>query len=137
MRLEVTRRTDLAARALLALDEAEGRLKAGQLAAAIGTTGGFLTQVLSPLVQRRWVDSEPGPTGGYATATDIGALSVLDVVEAVEGPTDTGRCVLENRACEAGGTCALHTAWARARRHLLADLAATPLRPSGPKGARR
>ena len=68
MRLEVTRRSDLAIRALLALHAGPERTKAAQLAEQVGTTKGFLTQVMNPLVQQGWVRSEPGPTGGYVAA---------------------------------------------------------------------
>jgi Rrf2 family protein len=134
MRLEVSRRADLATRALLELRARDGRTKAAVLAERVGTTPGFLTQVMAPLVARGWVRSDPGPTGGYrlAGAEDV---SVLDVIEAVEGPTDTGRCVLEDRACAGGrhggaagpAPCALHGPWSEARQQLLATLAATTL----------
>lgn len=127
MRLEVTRRSDLAIRALLALHGRTDRAKAATLADEVGTTKGFLTQVMNPLVQRGWVRSDPGPTGGYAPTYDPDEVSVLAVIEAIEGPIDTGRCVLEDRACAAAGTCALHRPWSQARSHLLDDLGAQPL----------
>lgn len=127
MRLEVTRRTDLATRALLALAERPERTKAAALADRLGTTPGFLSQALTPLVARGWVRSDPGPTGGYTVLTDLGAVSVLDVLEAIEGPTDVARCVLEDRACAGRERCALHDAWSRARSELLRELADTPL----------
>jgi len=127
MRLEVTRRSDLAIRALLALSAATDRTKAAALADQVGTTKGFLTQVMNPLVQQGWVRSDPGPTGGYASAFDPDDISVLAVIEAIEGPVDTGLCVLEDRACAQSGTCALHRPWSRARGHLLADLGAQSL----------
>src|SRR5689334_10773782 len=99
MRLEVTRRSDLAIRALLALRGRAGRTKASRLADEVGTTKGFLTQVMNPLVQQGWVRSDPGPTGGYAADFEPADVSVLAVIEAVEGPVDTGRCVLEDRSC--------------------------------------
>jgi Rrf2 family protein len=135
MRLEITRRTDLATRALLHLSAVEGRVKASVLAEQLGTTPGFLSQAMTPLVGRGWVRSVPGPTGGYELTADPAAISVLEVIESVEGPTDTGRCVLEDRNCAVGGQCALHRAWATARSHLLDDLGATPL--SALVGARR
>lgn len=46
--------------------------------------------------------SEPGPTGGYVVTIDLAEVSVLDVIESVEGPTDTGRCVPEDRPSGAG-----------------------------------
>lgn len=136
MRLEITRRTDLATRALLELDRRGDRAKAAELAGELGTTAGFLSQALSPLVARGWVRSVPGPTGGYALATDPHRLSVLEVIEAVEGPTDTGRCVLEDRPCAGAGPCALHRPWSAARGHLLADLAGTSLADLAGSGAR-
>jgi len=133
MRLEVTRKTDLATRALLELGRAgDGgttatRAKASVLAGRVGTTPGFLSQVISPLAAKGWVRSDPGPTGGYVATLDLDTVSVLDVIEAVEGPTDTGRCVLEDRPCAGGGLCALHVPWLQARGQLLTELAATPL----------
>jgi Rrf2 family protein len=127
MRLEVTRKADLATRALLALASSFERRKASDLADELDASSGFLSQALSPLVARGWVRSDPGPTGGYRITADLDDLSVLDVIEAVEGPTDLARCVLEDRACAGGGLCALHDAWARARGQFLHELAATPL----------
>src|SRR5699024_6924016 len=121
-RLEVTRRSDLAIRALLALSEGPERTKAAQLAEQVGTTKGFLTQVMNPLVQQGWVRSDPGPTGGYVADFEPTEVSILAVIEASEGPVDTGRCVLEDRACASAGTCALHKPWSKARGRLLDDL---------------
>jgi Rrf2 family protein len=127
MRLEITRRADLATRAMLELSATDRRLKSRELAERLDTSAGFLAQAMTPLVDRGWVHSEPGPAGGYLAATDPGDVSVLDVIEAVEGPTETTRCVLEDRACASGGNCALHTPWSRARSQLLAELSSTPL----------
>jgi len=82
---------------------------------------------MAPLVTRGWVESGPGPAGGYLAAVDLGEINVLEVIEAVEGPTDAGRCVLEDRTCLHSGPCVLHQPWSRARSQLLAELAATPL----------
>lgn len=127
MRLEVTRRADLAVRALLVLAEVDGRVKASELARRLGTTPGFVPHVCNPLIERDWVRSEPGPNGGYSAAAPIASLSVLDVIEAVEGPTDTGRCVLVDQPCGVDELCALHSAWAMARAQLLETLANTSL----------
>lgn len=136
MRLEITRRADLALRALRHLADTAsattpGRVAGPDLASAIGTTRQFLPQVMRPLVAQGWVDSEPGPRGGYRLRVDPSALSVLEVIEAVEGPTDDGMCVLRGGPCTAGETCALHEAWTQGRAALLAALAASPVRRNG------
>lgn len=127
MQLSITRRTDLATRALLSLVQSGERRKGSDLAQELDASAGFLAQAMTPLVNRGWVRSEPGPTGGYTAVVTLDDVSVLDVVEAVEGPTDVTRCVLEGRPCSSGGRCALHDAWARARGDLLHELAGTPL----------
>jgi Rrf2 family iron-sulfur cluster assembly transcriptional regulator len=127
MRLEITRRTDLATRALLELDRLGHRTKAADLAVHVGTTAGFLSQALTPAVAAGWVRSDPGPTGGYSLVVQLEQVSVLDVIEAVEGPTDAGRCVLEDRTCNGGGPCALHQPWSRARSLLTQQLADSTL----------
>lgn len=123
----MTRKADLATRTLVALDGAS-RLKAGDLAQALGTTSGFVPQVVGPLVRAGWVRSEPGPAGGYSLSVDLTEISVLDVIEAAEGPTDSGRCVVVDRPCDSANPCVVHDAWVEARRLLLAQLARTSLR---------
>ncbi|MCP5028902.1 MAG: Rrf2 family transcriptional regulator [Actinomycetia bacterium] len=125
MRLEVTRKSDLAVRSLKTLEASRGRMKGPALAEAVGSSSGFVSHVLTPLVRAGWVSSEAGPSGGYSLSVELDDVSLLSVIEAIEGPTDSGRCVLADRPCNDGGTCALHTPWLRARSHLLTELEAT------------
>jgi len=122
MRLEVTRKADLALQAMETLDERAARVSGEGLAESIGTSYQFLPQVMSSLVKKRWVRSTPGPNGGYRLLVSLDDVSVLDVIEAVEGTTDNGECVLTGEPCVTIGPCALHGAWTRAREALLAEL---------------
>ena len=127
MRLEITQRADLAVRALALLKQSPSRLKSADLAAALGTTAGFVPQVMGPLVRAGWVRSVPGPTGGYEPVVVLDALNVLEVVEEVDGPTESGRCVVADRPCDAAASCAVHVAWGRARQELVESLAGLSL----------
>lgn len=135
VRLEITRRADLAVRAMVALAGEERRWKSSELAHALDTTVGFVPQIVGPLVKAGWVRSDPGPTGGYVARVPLADLSVLDVIEAVDGPTDAGRCVVEDRPCGGHERCALHDAWGRARTELTAALSATSLAHLAGRGA--
>jgi len=135
MRLEITRKTNLAISLMSELDRAGRRVSGKDLASAIGTTGPFLAQVIAPLVRREWVTSQSGRTGGYELVADAGNVSVLEVIEAVEGPTDTQSCVMRSGACSASDPCATHEAWSRARTALIKELAATPISNLVPQGA--
>jgi Rrf2 family protein len=46
----------------------------------------FLLKVLKPLVSARILHSVKGPNGGYRLAKAPGDISMLDIVEAVDGP---------------------------------------------------
>jgi Rrf2 family iron-sulfur cluster assembly transcriptional regulator len=104
---------------------AEGRqLKAAELAEALDASSGFVPQVVGPLVKAGWVRSDPGPAGGYSLVVSPAEVSVLEIVEAIDGPTDTGRCVVADMPCGLERPCALHGAWAGARDQLVASLGA-------------
>ena len=122
MRLELTSRTDLALRALRLLAQRGGRIKRADLADDLATTPDFLARVMGPLVHRGWVASVTGPTGGYESLPAATSASVFDVIEAVEGVPEEGRCVLRAGSCDARDQCALHDAWTRARKALTAEL---------------
>lgn len=102
-------------------------MKSTELADSLGSSCGFVSQAMTPLVSKGWVRSDPGPTGGYSVSGSLDHVSVLDVIEAVEGPTDTERCVLEDASCATVGSCALHQPWSRARRQMLDELGRTPM----------
>lgn len=131
MRLTITRKSDLALRALRAMAAREGVVRGEELARTIGTTRAFLSQVMTPLVRARWVDSSPGPLGGYRLRSTSGP-SVLDVIEAMEGPVETRTCVLDpEAACAstwpgAASACALHDAWIRAQQAMREELSRSP-----------
>ena len=127
MRLELSTRTDIALRALRELARRGVRVKRPALAASAGTSPDFLARVMAPLVRSGWVVSEAGRGGGYELAVDLAGVSMLDVIEAVEGTPDDGRCVLRGGPCRDAETCALHDAWSRARGALMDELERTPV----------
>jgi DNA-binding IscR family transcriptional regulator len=77
------------------------------------------------------VQSDPGPTGGYRCQVPLGEINVLQVIEAVDGATDIGRCVVADRPCQAAEPCVLHVAWAVARNELVDVLQSTPMSSVG------
>lgn len=127
MRLELSRRSDLALRALRHLSATRQRVKRPELAEAVGSTPDFLARVMGPLVAAGWVISEPGRSGGYQISASAYRASVLDLIERTEGAPDDGTCVLRGGPCEATARCALHDPWIRARAALMSELARTPV----------
>lgn len=129
MRLELTKKTDLAIQAIQYLCEVSDHalVSGADVAAEIGTTTNFLPQIMTVLVRHGWVASTPGRSGGYRLVEEPDQISVLAIIEAVEGPTVTGRCVLRGAPCPVTATCALHAPWNQARDALLSELDGIPL----------
>jgi Rrf2 family protein len=56
------------------------------IARARGVPERFLLKVLKPLVSARILHSVKGPNGGYRLARPANSVSMLEIVEAVDGP---------------------------------------------------
>ncbi len=122
MHLTVSKRSDLAIQAVRYLDSHPGRIPGSEIAEAVGTSVPFLSQVLTPLVAQHFIDSRTGPTGGYELLNAGRAMTLLQLIESIEGPVIDGHCVLEDNPCDGTNPCALHPMWAAARRGLIDSL---------------
>ena len=111
-----------------------GQRTSDDIAEAVGSTAKFVPHVMSPLVAAGWVRSTRGPNGGYRLQGEAAMASVLDVIEAVEGPTANGQCVLQGTPCPAQEQCALHDAWTKARDALVDELDGVPVLKEGQHG---
>ena len=128
MRLELTKKTDLAFQAMSMIAEADGeRVTGADLADQLDISSQYLPHVMAPLTKRGWISSVSGPHGGYTLSTDLDDVTLLDLIEAVEGPVDDTRCLHLGPVHEADTTCALHAPWTKARSALLDELRATQL----------
>ncbi|MEN8240057.1 MAG: Rrf2 family transcriptional regulator [Actinomycetota bacterium] len=123
MRLELTKRTDLAFRALTAIMNApDHRVNGATLAGGLDITTHYLPHVMAPLTRSGWVMSTSGPRGGYTLIFDLDDITLLELVEAVEGPIDMTGCLHLGPRHKTGYTCALHRPWTKARKALVAEL---------------
>jgi Rrf2 family protein len=123
MRLELTKKTDLAFQALEYIAaSSNNRVTGAVLADELEITTQYLPHVMAPLTRAGWVHSTSGPKGGYSVDTDLVDVSLLDLVEAVEGEFDDSRCLHLGPRHDSNHRCALHEPWMRARAALLDEL---------------
>ncbi len=125
------RKTDLALRVLRRLGTPGKKVSGSALSSAIGTTTSFLPQVIAPLIDRGWVASERGPGGGYTLTEASIDVSLFDLLEATEGPTVDGRCVLRDQPCPGNDSCPAHVVWTDAREVLIEGLRKIPAVDAG------
>ncbi len=109
MRLELTRKTDYAVRAMLTLARSgDQTLTSATISALTGIPIRFVTQVMGHLVRAGLVDGVIGRSGGYRLKGDPRAISVLAIVEAVEGDARRRHCVLRGGPCNGAAACEIH-----------------------------
>jgi Rrf2 family protein len=127
MRLELTKRADYAIRTVLALARAadDERLSVRRVAADQRVPERFLPQVMRDLVRAGLVDGTVGRAGGYRIAKPSAEISLLDVVEAVEGDSRRRVCILRGGPCALDGVCDVHAVFAAAQDDVLQRLRAT------------
>jgi Rrf2 family protein len=65
-----------------------------------------MSKVLQKLVRRGLLDSHAGPNGGYSLARDADRITVVDVIEALEGPIQLTPCE-SNDDCEQLQLCSI------------------------------
>ncbi len=64
----------------------EHAYSAPEIARTYNIPSELMAKVLQKLVRKGLLLSHAGPTGGYALARDADTISVIDVIEALEGP---------------------------------------------------
>lgn len=77
---------------LLAVLGHDRSVTARRLAEFHGVPEAYLTKILKSLVDAGILTSSLGPRGGFRLARDPGEITVLEVVDAVEGPGPAFRC---------------------------------------------
>jgi Rrf2 family transcriptional regulator, iron-sulfur cluster assembly transcription factor len=88
----------------------------------------YLEQLFSRLRRRGLVRSVRGPGGGYRLAKAAEALSVAEVVAAVDEPLKATRCAGRGPGCMKGGArCLTHDLWAETGKQLEAYLSGVSL----------
>lgn len=117
---------------LLAVLPPDAALPTGRLAEYHGVPAAYLAKHLQALSRAGLLDSVPGPRGGYRLARPATDISVLDVVEAIDGSTPAFRCTEIRRqgpaavaAREYRVPCSIHQVMDRADAAWRAELATT------------
>ncbi len=128
MRLRLTKRTDYAIRACLLLAVSpDVPVSSRRIAQRMAVPDRFLPQVLSDLARAGIIESTSGKLGGYRLRRDPAELTLLDLIETIEGPSRSEQCVLEEHPCGDDHACALHSVWSAAQSALIQVLAGTTL----------
>lgn len=86
MRLSIRTIYGLQAIFEIALHPGSEGVSSSTIAGAQGISANFLEQILASLKKQKLVKSIRGRSGGYILSRPAGEISLLDVIEALEGP---------------------------------------------------
>ncbi len=78
-------------------------------------TPAFLTKILQPLIKAGIVNSQRGVGGGFLLAKDPAEISMLDILQAEEGPLKLNHCLVDTAFCHRDAYCSAHEVWAEAQ----------------------
>lgn len=110
--LRIAKLTDYATLLMTRLAREPGRcFSAAQLADTLGVPLPTVAKLLKRLLQAELLVSVRGAGGGYMLAHAPRAISVADVVSAIEGPVALTECVYGPGGCVLEDACATRSNW--------------------------
>lgn len=117
--MQITRETDYAIRCILHMSEEPERVSVvDEISKSKNIPKSFLAKILQRLVKAGIVFSLRGVKGGFHLAKEPKDISLLTVIEAIEGPISINKCVLDKRICNLTGSCTVHPVWLEIRREI-------------------
>ena len=125
--MQITRQADYAVRAMVYLAQIgpERRASTSQIAQEKRIPPSFLAKIVSQLSVAGLLQTSRGARGGVSLAKSAGEISLLDVVEAIDGPILLNECVGDNSPCSFDDDCPMKPVWCDAQKELVTKLAKT------------
>ncbi len=125
--MQITRQADYALRAMsyLAQMEQNQRAATSQIAEEQHIPPSFLAKIISQLSIAGLIHTSRGARGGVTLARDPNDISILDVVEAIDGPIALNLCTESSDGCQFAETCLMHPIWCEAQEELVSKLRKT------------
>ena len=123
--LQIARHTDYASRIVLHLAcLGEGaQASIAEIAAERMLPAFFVRRLIGRLVKGGILVTSRGSSGGVRLARPASEITLLDLVQAMEGPIALNPCLAEHHTCPFSASCPVQLVWADATSALNASLA--------------
>lgn len=97
------------------------------IAEAQGIPPSFMAKILRSLVRARLLRSSRGVHGGFALAKPSTRITLLDVVEAIEGPLSLTNCTPDPAGCARSDECPATSVWLEVQQKMAEVLRSTSI----------
>ena len=85
----------------------------------------FLAKILQQLARQGFLRSSKGPTGGFSLRYPAGEITLLQIVESIDGLADFQRCIGGMTECNDQMRCGMHDSWKALRSRIIEYLEGT------------
>jgi Rrf2 family protein len=117
--MQITRETDYAIRCVDYLSDKWGTVTmVDEISKGKCVPKSFLAKILQKLTKASIVKSYRGVKGGFELARPPKNITLLDVIEAIQGPVAMNVCALDEAMCDFSSSCAIHPVWIEIRREV-------------------
>ncbi len=124
--MQITRQADYAVRAVLHLARSgDQRTATSTIAEEQKIPPSFLAKIISQLSIAGLLHTSRGARGGVTLAREAKDITLLEVIEAIDGPIQLNECVGNNGSCSFEGDCPLRPVWCDAQDELVQRLRST------------
>ena len=125
--MQITRQADYALRAVLYLTRLDGseRAATSTIAENHRIPPSFLAKIISQLSIAGLLHTSRGARGGVTLAREPKEITLLEVVEAIDGPIQLNECVGGDGNCSFDNECPLRSVWCETQEKLVTRLKAT------------
>ncbi|MBC8332920.1 MAG: Rrf2 family transcriptional regulator [Anaerolineae bacterium] len=133
--MQITRQADYAVRAVYYLTTLGPgkRAATSKIAEKQHIPASFLAKIVSQLSVAGLLHTSRGARGGVSLARDPQEISLLDIVEAIDGPILLNECVGDEGVCTFDETCPMRPIWCEAQKNLIDRLSTTHFATFSPK----
>ena len=87
----------------------------------------FLAKILQQLARKGLLRSSKGPTGGFCLRVPAESVSLLNLVEALDGLGDYNKCASGLAECNDDQPCGMHDSWKALRSRIMDYLEQTSI----------
>jgi len=128
--MELTRKGEYAIRGIVYLATRPGDQVCllSDIAAAVDVPPTFLAKIFQQFSKMGLVKSYRGTGGGFILGRAADKITLLEVVEAVEGPIIPNRCVPGGDECDRSISCKVHPVWVNVQKQVREILASVSLK---------
>ena len=125
--MQITRQADYAVRAILHLARAGNteRAATSTIAKEQNIPPSFLAKIISQLSIAGLLHTARGARGGVTLARQPGEITLLEVVEAIDGPIQLNECVQNMGVCSFEDNCPVRAVWCDTQTELVRRLKST------------